>query len=250
MTTAPCAVSPPSMCSAPTILPIVSSLPRPFWNEITTVEGFTTCCTERAAASFAKALHWNRMTSATPSDRGSAVAGTRTERSPPCPTIRSPLRLIASTCSLQTSTSVTSSPPSASRPPKRLPMAPPPTMIVLGLSNLMNDMRVSVPSGRPQISPHFGVGHFLAQIGLDHAMVVLDRRGRALGDLFAVLQHRHDVACVHHDFQDVLDDDQGKSEPVLERHDRLEQLVDVDRRETRGGLVQHQELRPHRHRAP
>src|SRR6476659_2788141 len=56
-------------------------------------------------------------------------------RLPPTPTMRRPLEAMVEMCSPHVSTSVTSRPPSASRPPNRPPMAPAPITTILGLSN-------------------------------------------------------------------------------------------------------------------
>ncbi len=80
---APCAVRPPSILPAPRIAPSVSSLPRPFWNEIATVSSRIRWRTERAAASLTNALHWNSTTSARATVEASVVAPIAIVRSPP-----------------------------------------------------------------------------------------------------------------------------------------------------------------------
>src|SRR5262245_65711807 len=45
----------------------------------------------------------------------------------------------------------------------------------------------------------------------------------------------------------MLDDDNREPEATLERQYGLQQNVDVDRRKTRRGLIEQQQLRPHRH---
>src|SRR5262245_57347965 len=67
----------------------------------------------------------------------SVVALIGMARLPPTPTTRRPLEAMVETCSSQVSTSVTSRPPSASRPPNRPPMAPAPITTTLGFSNAM-----------------------------------------------------------------------------------------------------------------
>ncbi len=63
--------------------------------------------------------------------------------------------------------------------------------------------------GRTKERANFGVLHFLAQIRLDHAMIVADGLGRALGDLFAMVEHGNDIAARHDKLHDMLDQDDG-----------------------------------------
>src|ERR1041385_2854380 len=135
-----CAVSPPTTLLSPRTPASVCSLPIPFWNVIATVSPSNRCFTLFAAASFANALHWNSTTSALLISVASVVAFTLMSRSPPTPTMRMPFSLMRATCSGHASTRVMSSPPSASRPPNKPPIAPAPTTTTFGLSN---DMRVS-----------------------------------------------------------------------------------------------------------
>jgi hypothetical protein len=52
--------------------------------------------------------------------------------------------------------------------------------------------------------------HFLTQIRLDHAMIIADRLGWPLGDLFAMVEHGNDIAARHNEFHDVLDQYDGQ----------------------------------------
>src|SRR5438034_10054148 len=63
--------------------------------------------------------------------------------------------------------------------------------------------------GRTKERANFGVLHFLAQIRLDHAMIVADGLGRTLGDLFAMVEHGNDIAPCHDELHDMLDQDDG-----------------------------------------
>ena len=78
------------------------------------------------AGSRAVALHITITASTFPIVDGSDVAGIFINLSPPWPSIFRPFLLISSTCSFQTSMSVTLRPFSARRPPNRQPIAPAP----------------------------------------------------------------------------------------------------------------------------
>src|SRR5262245_35710809 len=75
--------------------------------------------------------------------------------------------------------------------------------------------------------PDLFVAHLLAQIGLDHTGIIFDACGRSLRDLFTVLEHTHGLTRLHHHLQDMLDDDNGKSEAVLKGQYGLKQNVDI-----------------------
>src|SRR5215510_8115797 len=105
------------------------------------------------------------------------------------------------------------------------------------MRSLISSTRLCLVSIHPLLSgscatkvcPHFFVPHFLSQIGFDHARIIFDPCRRSLGDLFAVLEHAHGLASLHHHLQDMLDDDDGRAEAPLERQYRLEQDIDVYR---------------------
>src|SRR5690242_4491222 len=54
----------------------------------------------------------------------------------------------------------------------------------------------------------------LPEVGLDHALVLLDLLRRTLGDLLAVVEHGHAVGDAHHDLHVVLDQ-QDRDVPLL-----------------------------------
>ena len=156
---APWAVRPPSTRSSPISSAISSSLPKPFWKEMNTVlfennyhllvltHDLLHLCEHVPGASDGLpgvgrlALHKHDVHSRL---RLGVRGGSHLKReclsnvnclrnkkiltltclSPPTPTILRPLVLMVSTCSAHTSTRTTSRPFSASRPPKKLPMAP------------------------------------------------------------------------------------------------------------------------------
>src|SRR5581483_3599130 len=64
-----------------------------------------------------------------------------------------------------------------------------------------------------------------AEVGLDHALVALDRGGRALGDLLAVIQHSDHVGHAHNHFHVVLDEEDGEAQLAAQLVDELRQLA-------------------------
>ena len=84
-----------------------------------------------------------------------------------------------------------------------------------------------------------------AEIRLNHRMVVTHFFRAAVGDLDAVVEHGHSGACIHDHFQDVLDDNDGEAILLLELHHDAHDVIDVDRRQAGGRLVQQKEFRFH-----
>src|SRR3989338_1989494 len=127
---------------------------------------------------------------------------------------------------------------------------PPTTSLISSMSALASVrfflLRRMLPTScRPQERANLGIFHLLAEVRLDHAVVFLDRCRRSFGDLLAVLEHAHRLARLHHDLQDVLDDDQGETEALLESKNRVEHDFDIDRRQAGCRLVEQKKIRPH-----
>src|SRR3990172_8599393 len=100
-------------------------------------------------------------------------------------------------------------------------------------------------SRRPHECPDLRVIHLLTEVRLDNAVILPNCRRRSLGDLLAVIEDAHRAAGLHHDLQDVLDDDHGEAEALLQREHRVEHNLDIDGRQPGSRLVEHQELRSH-----
>jgi hypothetical protein len=94
-----------------------SKFPMPFCSVSASPSGASTRAAVVPAAAVALVLTKTMATSAPETVDASVVAGTLTRISPPRPSRRRPEPLIASTCSCQTSISVTSWPAWARRPP-------------------------------------------------------------------------------------------------------------------------------------
>src|SRR4029453_8638881 len=71
--------------------------------------------------------------------------------------------------------------------------------------------RRSSPSPSP---PQCSLGRRLPEVGLDHALVLLDLLRRALSDLLAVVEHRHAVRNPHHHLHVVLDQEASGRPPL------------------------------------
>ena len=78
-------------------------------------------------------------------------------------------------------------------------------------------------------------------------MIVLDFCRRPFRYLFAVLKHAHRFTRLHHDLQNVLDDNDSETEAILEGKNGLEQNIEVHRRQAGRRLIEHQQLWPHCH---
>src|SRR6266508_2031814 len=76
----------------------------------------------------------------------------------------------------------------------------------------------------------------LAEIGLHHARVRPDDRGRALGQLLSVLQHGDPIRDPHHEVHVMLDQ-QDRRATRADANDELVQLADLSRIQPRGRLV-------------
>ncbi|KAI1697406.1 hypothetical protein Ddc_19716 [Ditylenchus destructor] len=85
------------------------------------------------------------------------------------------------------------------------------------------------------------VGRMRAQIRFNDLGVALHVRGRALGDLLAVIEHRHPVAQAHYQRHVVLDQQDGPA-VVADAVDQLAQHDLLGRVHAGGRLVQRQQL--------
>ena len=87
-----------------------------------------------------------------------------------------------------------------------------------------------------------------AEIGLDHLRVLLHLCRRSLGDLLAVVEHRHAVGDPHHDFHVVLDEQDGQVFFLPKARDERREVGRLLRVHPRGRLVEEDELRLGRER--
>src|SRR6185312_11967060 len=116
-----------------------SWLPSPFWIARIAVLAPRIGAIERAAASRSRILVASTISSQGPVSAGLVVAAGRTVRSPLAPLRCRPLLRMASMCSRQMSTSHTSWPAAANKPPYTDPIAPAPTMpIFINVSPLLD----------------------------------------------------------------------------------------------------------------
>src|SRR5215211_1347217 len=86
-----------------------------------------------------------------------------------------------------------------------------------------------------------GTSTLLSEVGLDHARVLADLGGLALGDLLAVVEHGDPVGDVHHDLHVVFDQEDRQVaffSQLLHERGEAGRLLRVH---PRGGLVQQQQ---------
>src|SRR5215510_10175235 len=88
-----------------------------------------------------------------------------------------------------------------------------------------------------------------AEIGLDHARMAHDRRGRVDGNDFAEIHGDHAFDELHELAQLVLDDQDRESFAVMQRPDQGSKRLDLAAAEAGEGLIEQEELRPGGERA-
>src|SRR4029078_5252697 len=87
-----------------------------------------------------------------------------------------------------------------------------------------------------------------SQVGLDHALIVLDLTGRSLVDLAAEIQHDDAVGDPHHELHVVLDEQDRETELIAQSPNGVAELVDLGMRQSRRRLVEQQQARLRGHR--
>jgi hypothetical protein len=89
----------------------------------------------------------------------------------------------------------------------------------------------------------------LAEVGLDHPRVRADVLRQALGDLLAVVEHRHALRDAHHDLHVVLDQEDRQVLLVSQAPDQRREVPRLVRVHACRGLVEQEQPRSERERA-
>ena len=90
---------------------------------------------------------------------------------------------------------------------------------------------------------HQPVAAWVAEVGLDDAVVVADLLGQPLGDLLAVVEHGDVLGHAHHDLHVVLDQEDGQPALVAQGGHELGQPRGLVGVHAGGGLVEQQQRR-------